>query len=55
LVIPFFFPGKYPFELDHAGVGKKEARVVLGHKRAGGHLAMAFAGEIAQELVSDFV
>ena len=47
---PLLGAGEYVLELDHAGVGEQERRVVMGHKRRAGYDLMAMAAEILQEM-----
>ena len=31
-IIPLLLPGKKPFKLHHAGIGKKQGGIILGHQ-----------------------
>src|SRR5690606_18871966 len=42
-------------ELDHAGIGEQQGRVVARHQRAGGHHLMALAAEELEEIPADIV
>ncbi len=55
LIGPALEPGEHVLELDHAGVGEQQRRVVVRHERARRHDLMAVAGEIVQEGLADLV
>src|SRR5579871_995595 len=49
LVVSLVLAQKHVLELDHAGIGEQERRIVGGHERARGHDRMAMLGKEFQE------
>jgi hypothetical protein len=45
-IIPSVFTHEDRLKLDHAGIGKKQGWIILGHERRTFHHSMAMLGEI---------
>ena len=45
---------KHVLELHHAGIGKKQRRIVAGHERAGRHDGVALGFKVIEKLLADF-
>lgn len=48
-------PEEHIFELDHAGVGKQQRRVLVRHERRAFHHRVALLDEIIQKRFANFV
>ena len=55
LVVTGFHPGEQVLELNHAGIGKHQRRVIAGHQRAAVHHLVTVLGKIVQKCGSDIV
>ena len=51
---PGFAAEKHILELDHAGIGEQQGRIIAGHKRTARHDPVTAAGKVVEKALAYF-